>query len=259
MSESTGGFTVRPNRLKSKAPGAPRPFVLLDILSPDLLEIYGMLGAECFMIEGEHAAWDESLFLHLVRVGELYGMTPGIRINTLDRGQIARLLDIGIQWIHYAHAESKEDVERFVRYAKYPPIGERGFGRFSRLNRYGMADEGEAIKAGNDAVYLSVAIEDLEGVSNVRAICEVEHIDSVEVGASDLSASMGLPGRYDHPEVRAVLQSLIDVMKEFPHARPPTQGGYAARTERVGGLPRPGGPSGFTIATLLKERMERSG
>jgi 4-hydroxy-2-oxoheptanedioate aldolase len=259
MSESIGPFSVRPNRLKSKPPGSPRPFVLLDILSPDLLEIYGMLGAECFMIEGEHAAYDETLFLHLVRVGELYDMTPGIRVNTLDRGQIARLLDIGIQWIHYAHAESAEDVERFVRYAKYPPIGERGFGRFSRLNRYGMADEAEAIKAGNDSVYLSVAIEDLEGVRNVREICEVEHIDSVEVGSSDLTASMGLPGQYDHPKVQEVLQSLVDTMKEFPHARPPGRGGYAIRAEAVGGVPRPSGPSGYTIATLLRERLTRGG
>lgn len=251
---------VRPNRLKQQKPGAPRPFVLFDIPSPELLEIYGQLGAECFMIEGEHAAWNESVYLQFVRISEIYNMTPGIRINVLNRGEIARLLDLGIQWIHYAHVESKEDAERFVRYAKYAPIGERGFGRFSRLNRFGMADEAEAIKDGNDAVYLSCAIEDMEGVLNVKDICEVEGIDSVEVGPSDLTASMGLPGRYDHPEVQRVLQSLIDVMKDYPHARPPAMRGFAVQgpeTAAPTGPRVPSGPTGFTIATLLKERFNR--
>ncbi len=240
-------YKVRPNLSKEKRKRGERGAgVLLDILSPDLLEVFALAGYDSVMFEGEHHAQDENLYVSLIRVAEMYNMTPTIRIRTIQPGPIARLLDIGIQGITATHIHSAEDLKNLIRCAKYPPEGERGFGRFSRLNKWGMADEAEALKAGNEALWLGGLVEDMEGVEHLDEILAVPGIDSIGIGASDLTCSMGHPGDYDHPEV-------IEVMDRI--------GAAMARAGRPWAVPRFGkytGASGTLLGILLKEHLERS-
>ena len=46
---------------------------------------------------------------------------------------------------------------------------------------------------------------------NIEAIVQVQGLDAVLVGPYDLSASMGLPGQVDHPDVKAAIQHVADV------------------------------------------------
>jgi len=223
--------------------------VLLDILSPDLLEVFALAGYESVMFEGEHHALDENLYVNLIRVAEMYDMTPSIRLRTIQPGPIARLLDIGIQGITATHIHSAEDLKNLIRCAKYPPEGERGFGRFSRLNKWGMADEAEALKAGNDALWLGGLVEDMEGVEHIDEILAVPGIDSIGVGSSDLTCAMGYPGEYDHPEVIKVMDRIGEAMKRVgrPWTRP-----------RQGPAGMIGGASGCLIGGLLRQHLEGS-
>ena len=239
-------YKVRPNLTKERRLRGERVrSVLLDILSPDLLEVFGQAGYNAVMLEGEHHALDEGLYVNLIRVAELYNMTPTIRIRTIQPGPVARLLDIGIQGITATHIHSAEDLLNLIRCAKYPPEGERGFGRFARLNGWGKADEAEALKAGNEALWLGGLVEDIEGVEHLDEILAVKGIDSIGIGASDLTASMGHPGDYDHPEVKKVMDRIGEAM---------------ARAGRPWTVPRFGrytGASGTLIGILLKEHLER--
>ena len=164
-------------------PGKPVFGFLLDVPSAELVEILGLLGFDTFTIEGEHGVYDDAFYLSLIRAAELHGMAPQIRINTIHPDQICRLLDLGLQGIHYTHVSSAEDARSLVKAAKYYPEGERGFGRFSRANLFGLTDEREAVQMGNDAIYLSVAIEDMSGVDHLEEICGVPGIDHVGVRA----------------------------------------------------------------------------
>ena len=199
----------RRNRMKQKIlSGQDHSWLLLDLMSIELIEIIGMLGYDYFMIEGEHAFLNEQHILDMVRAAERYDMTACIRLQPpLDPGQIGRLLDIGIQGLHYTHVRSAADVKAFVSAAKYPPIGDRGFGRFSRMNGFGLGDEQEAMKAGNEEIFLSIAIEDIEGAENIEEICAAPGLDQIGIGPSDLSASMGIPGQYSNPKFQGGLSA----------------------------------------------------
>ncbi|HEU0167435.1 MAG TPA: aldolase/citrate lyase family protein [Chloroflexota bacterium] len=244
-------YVVRPNRVKQKIlEGKPVRGFLLDVPSPELVEILGLLGFDTFTMEGEHHIYDEAFYLDLIRAAELWGVSPQIRISTIHPDQICRLLDLGLQGIHYTHVSSAEDARNLVRAAKYYPEGERGFGRWARVNLYGLTDEREAIQAGNEAVYLSVAIEDMNGVDHLEEICQVPSIDHVGVGPSDLAAAMGKPGDYDDPEVDRVLRYCHQTIQrmgkaaEAPYRRPFT--------------PQPGGPrvAGGAAAQLVAALSE---
>ena len=178
---------------------------LLTVMNPDLVEMLGIAGIDFIIMEGEHGPWDESQILNIVRASELVGITPTIRLSNLEPDRICRLLDMGVQGIHCSHVGSKEEAEELVRVVKLYPQGERGFGRFSRANYYGMLDEREAVQAANAESLVVAQIEDRHGIEHLDEILKVPGLDVVSVGPSDLSQSYGLPGQYDHPTVKQAL------------------------------------------------------
>lgn len=220
---------VRSNRLKSKlVKGQANSWALLDIMSVELVELLGMVGFDSFLIDGEHVARDEQTVQELVRAAERFDMTPMIRLRTVDFAEIGRLLDMGIQGIQATHIRTAAEAEHLIKCTKYPPVGKRGFGRFSRLNCYGLADEEQALKAGNEGVLLIVAIENIEGAQNIDEIVAVDGLDLIVIGPSDLSVSMGIPGQYAHPRFQQVM---ADIKRSIANS----QYGACQQAKRIGG------------------------
>jgi 2-dehydro-3-deoxyglucarate aldolase/4-hydroxy-2-oxoheptanedioate aldolase len=60
-------------------------------------------------------------------------------------------------------------------------------------------------ESANQETAVIVQIEHSEAVRNIDAILDVEGIDAALVGPYDLSASMGLIGQVEHPEVQAAI------------------------------------------------------
>jgi 4-hydroxy-2-oxoheptanedioate aldolase len=52
-------------------------------------------------------------------------------------------------------------------------------------------------------------IETVEAVANLDAMLEVEGIDILFIGPTDLSVSMGHPGNHNHPDVQATIRDCI--------------------------------------------------
>jgi 4-hydroxy-2-oxoheptanedioate aldolase len=152
-------FSIRRHRLKDKIANGERIFgALLDTPSPDVVEMLGLLGFDYVTLEGQHGAYYDSLYLSLIRAAEINDMTTVVRVTTIVPDQICRLLDLGLRGFS-ADVETADEARALVRAAKYPPQGRRGFGRFSRANHYGLVEEADAIRDGNDAVYLTVSVD----------------------------------------------------------------------------------------------------
>jgi 4-hydroxy-2-oxoheptanedioate aldolase len=220
--------SYRPNLAKRKLNASETVFgTLLTVMNPELVEMLGIAGLDFIIVEGEHAPWDESQILNIVRASELVGVTPTIRLSNLEPDRICRLLDMGVQGIHCSHVGSREEAEELVRVVKLYPLGERGFGRFARANFYGVLEEDEAVRAANVESLVVVQIEDRNGIEHIQEILDVPGIDVISVGPSDLSQSYGLPGQYEHPTVkqaletfhRAAFASKLHVCSRHPDAR----------------------------------------
>jgi len=86
---------------------------------------------------------------------------------------------------------------------KYPPLGRRGVALGIAHDNYrpGRAPA-EALAAANERTTLLLMIETAEGVENVEAIAALEGVDALWLGHFDLSASLGIPGEFDHPAFR---------------------------------------------------------
>ena len=83
---------------------------------------------------------------------------------------------------------------------KYPPLGRRGVALRIAHDNYRSATPAEALAAANDRTVLILMIETAEGVEQAEAIAALDGVDALWLGHFDLSASLGIPGQFDHPD-----------------------------------------------------------
>jgi 4-hydroxy-2-oxoheptanedioate aldolase len=117
-------------------------------------------------------------------------------------------MDRGAMGVQVPHVNSAEDARRAVEAVKYHPQGIRGLAAGSRPANYGFGiSMSDYVSEANKETLVCVQLEEAEAIQNVDEILQVEGVDVFFVGPSDLSQSLGYPGRSDVPEVREVINS----------------------------------------------------
>ena len=184
---------------------------ILSLNSPDVAEILSGIGFDWIFIDAEHSTLDpQNLKALFQAVGE---STPCVvRIPALDEIVVKKTLDAGATGLLVPQVRNAGQVEQLVTWGRYYPEGSRGLG-FGRAQGYGLK-VGEYLETANENILLSVQAERAEAVKNIEDIVQVDGLDAVLVGPYDLSASMGLPGQIDHPDVQAAIQHVADVCKK---------------------------------------------
>jgi 2-dehydro-3-deoxyglucarate aldolase len=109
-----------------------------------------------------------------------------------------------------------EEARQLVSWCKYPPDGKRSFG-ISRGQGYGF-DFDRYTKNWNATSSLIVQIESIMGVENIEEILEIDGIDGAMVGPYDLSGSLNVPGKLDHPKVREAAKRVVSACKKYGKA-----------------------------------------
>src|SRR5262247_2449755 len=96
--------------------------------APDLVELFGAIGYDFVMIDGEHGSMSLDDVEHMVRAAEAFGITPIARIPNGEDSTILRYLDRGVQGIIVPHVNTGEAAEAVARAARYYSDGHRGVG-----------------------------------------------------------------------------------------------------------------------------------
>ena len=199
------------NRAKNKLK-ADEPIFgvnIFEALTPSVVKIAANAGFDMLMVDAEHAINDDgrlSLFLTLVRDN---GMAPVVTVIAPERALVSRVLDAGAMGIILSHSETPEQMQNLVRWVKYAPEGERGLAMGANAS-YDNSDVARYCREANHAMLILPKIESPLGVENAGAMMEVEGVDGVVFGPGDLSAKMGYPGQWEHPEVLAAINSVVD-------------------------------------------------
>ena len=183
---------------------------ILSLNSPDVAEILSQVGFDWLFIDAEHSTLDPH---HLGAIFQAVGdSTPCVvRLPALDEIAVKKTLDAGASGLLVPQVHNAEQVEQLVRWGRYYPAGSRGLG-FGRAQGFGLKVS-QYLETANENILLSVQAESAEAVQNIESIVWVPGLDAVLVGPYDLSASMGLPGQVDHPDVKAAIQRVADVCK----------------------------------------------
>lgn len=201
---------MRPNRVKQalKA-GQTQIGSMLPWPSPDLAEVLAWGGCDFVVVDAEHGATTLGTAVGQLRAAEAAGAVPFVRLVN-DPLAIQQALDIGAFGIQVAQVNTGDEARRAFRSAKFHPLGERGANLGVRSARHGLMARDEYLRLANEETLVAVQVENIKGVEHLDEILRVEGLDVILVAPTDLSASMGLTGQYDHPKVKETVDRTLE-------------------------------------------------
>ncbi len=167
--------------------------------NPAMAIVASNAGLDFIMLDLEHGPYAMETVEDVFKVGRLLGLGCFVRVPELAKGYISRSLDCGATGVMVPMLETVEQAQLLVRWAKYPPLGGRGFGNpGSHTHFIGVALEAiPAFMAKANMETLTIAqIETAQAIQNIDAIAAVPGIDTLLIGPNDLSISLGCSGDF---------------------------------------------------------------
>jgi 2-keto-3-deoxy-L-rhamnonate aldolase RhmA len=185
----------------------------LSLPNESVAEIFANAGYDWVVIDLEHSAINIDQAANLIRVIDLAGSKPFVRLSDHSSSQIKRVLDAGAKGILAPMVESKAQIESIVAACHYPPKGNRGMG-LARAQGYGEANaKSKYITTTAKHIEIYAQIESVAGIANLDSIFSQE-IDGYFIGPYDLSASLGNPGIFNSDEFINAEEQILQASKQ---------------------------------------------
>jgi 2-keto-3-deoxy-L-rhamnonate aldolase RhmA len=169
----------------------------ITIGNASIAEIMAKAGFEWLVVDLEHTTIDLNVAGDLIRVIDLCGKTPLVRLTSNDSNQIKRVMDAGAHGIIVPSVNSSDEAVRAVSATRYAPNGSRGVG-LARAQGYG-SDFQQYINWQIDGPIVIVMIEHKDALDQLEGILTTKGVDAFIIGPYDLSCSMGIPGDFTNP------------------------------------------------------------
>ena len=112
----------------------------IQIGHPAIAEIMASAGFDWLVVDLEHSAITLREAEDLIRVIDLKGVVPLVRLSSNNPEQIKRIMDAGSHGVIVPMVNTPEEAEMAVASVKYPPVGRRSFG-LARAQGYGARFE----------------------------------------------------------------------------------------------------------------------
>ena len=181
--------------------------------APSTAEALGCAGFDFLVVDTEHTPIDPPQMIDILRT---IAGTPAqaiVRPPWNDMVMVKRVLDAGALTLLLPFVQSAEEARRAVAYTRYPPGGVRGVAGTHRGSRYGTIPD--YAKRAHEEICVIVQIETLAAFGELEAIAGVPGVDSLFIGPSDLSASMGLLGDMGNRAVQEKLAAGAQACKRL--------------------------------------------
>ena len=188
--------------------GKPAIGSWIAFTDPYSVELMGDVGFDWLLIDTEHVPIDrQGLRTVLVSLrGSPSAVIVRLPSNAQDHFQTA--LDLGADGVVVPMINSRDDADKAVSLARYPPLGMRGFSP-TRASHYFQDLRAYAEKA-NAQTSLIIQIETPEAVDGIDEILKTKNIDGIFIGPSDLANFSNLAAQTDHPHVQQLVDKAIE-------------------------------------------------
>lgn len=175
---------------------------------PSIAEILASAGYDWLVVDLEHTTISIEHAGELIRVIDLCGVAPLVRLTSNHPDQIKRVMDAGAHGIVVPMVSSVADAVRAVAATRYAPQGIRGVG-LARAQRFGSGFADYLQWQKEDGPVVIVQIEHKDALDQLEAIFSVPGVDGFIIGPYDLSCSMGMPGEFDRPEFKEAMNRIL--------------------------------------------------
>jgi len=192
---------LRPNHLKARLQNHQASTgAWLFMGSASAAEVMSHMAFDALILDLEHTAIGLGELVAQMRAAtRASGPSLMVRVPDASATVIKPVLDAGAEGLFLPVAETADEIAALLDASRYPPHGKRGLHyTVSRAANWG--EDSEAYAAAHETETLIVAmIESAKGVAHIPEMAAVGGVDMFFVGPLDLSASVGVPGQYDHP------------------------------------------------------------
>jgi 2-dehydro-3-deoxyglucarate aldolase len=170
-------------------------------------------GFDWLVVDMEHSAIDLPQAQQLIRVIELAGCVPLVRLSENNSCHIKRVMDAGAHGIVVPMVNTRQDAVNAVSSVRYPPLGTRGAG-LARAQGYGFDFDNYKKWVEKKSIVI-VQIEHINAIENLEHILNTPGVDGTIIGPYDLSGSLGQPGCFEKPEVKAALKRYENICRKM--------------------------------------------
>lgn len=177
---------------------------------PWLVEVAGKLGFDVVWSDMEHRPYGYEIVDRLSLACRATGIDLMVRILKTGYTSPMRVLEFGANGIMVPHCCSVEEARQWVEWARFPPLGKRGFDGAGADAEYALADPIAYLKHANDETFLVLQIEDREAVDCVDEIAALEGVDAFFVGPADLTISYGVPMQRGHSLIQRAMDKVAN-------------------------------------------------
>lgn len=171
---------------------------------PAIAEILAKAGFDWLVVDLEHSTISIEQAGELIRIIDLCGVAPLVRLTSNQPDQIKRVMDAGAHGVVVPMVNSAADAARAVAAVHYAPEGIRGVG-LARAQAYGVGFQ-QYFEWQKKGAVVIVQVEHKDALGCLEEILTVPGVDGFIIGPYDLSCSMGIPGQFDHPDFLAAME-----------------------------------------------------
>ena len=187
---------------------------LVEFCTPGIGHICKSAGCDFVLLDMEHSGFSYDTLKSMLRYMEAAEMPTIVRAPTRDYTFIARACDMGAEGVMLPMVADAAEAKRIVSYMKYPPVGIRGVALGVAHDRYRGGAVGDKLKHANKRTVFFAQIETQTGLDNVEEIAAVPGVDALWIGHFDLSASLGIPGQFDHKDFTDAIGTVIKACRK---------------------------------------------
>ncbi len=187
---------------------------IVEFATPGIGQILKAAGCDFVLFDTEHSGFGYETMKSALRYMQAAELPTIVRVPSKEYHHIARAADMGAEGIMLPMVGTADEARHILDCMKYTPAGHRGVALQVAHDRYRPGPVLDKLAAANEFTTLFAQIETREGVDNADAIAAVDGVDCLWIGHFDLSASLGIPGRFDHPEFLAAIATVAKACKK---------------------------------------------
>lgn len=188
--------------------GQPVFGTLIVSPSPRWPDVVRHSGLDFVFIDTEHIALDRDRLSWMCQTYSALGLPPLVRIPSPDPFAATMVLDGGAAGVIAPYVESTEQVQALRGAVKLRPL--KGQRLLETLDGNPLEPELAAYLENHTADRLLIVnIESVPAINALDSILAVPGLDGVLIGPHDLSCSLGIPERYDHPQFVTACETIF--------------------------------------------------
>jgi 2-keto-3-deoxy-L-rhamnonate aldolase RhmA len=159
----------------------------------------GAIGFDAIYVDLEHTATSLETTSMLCAAAIGADVFPMVRVPSHDHQYLTRVIDTGAMGVIAPHVDTRKQAELLVEACRFPPVGHRSIVGPNPATGYAALSQADTVELLERQTVVCAMVETPEAIEHVGEIASVPGLDMVLVGPHDLTAEMGILGRFRDP------------------------------------------------------------